>query len=185
MKQKFVRYRFIRYWFRLFDRPWSDTNIPCKHFPCLQDVFKTPSKHVFKTYSRHAFKMSSRPPQHNNFSFYKMLSKHIWRRLQDVFEDEKLLCSRCVEDFFKKCLEDVLKINKCLLGKSLSWLIVNHFFNSWVIQLLSHYVSQKNNWWIDNLFIGSISQPVKQTVRLMVYTVIVSVNAEKGIETYL
>ena len=33
-----------------------DTDIPSKHFVCLQDVFKTSSRHVFKTSSRHVFK---------------------------------------------------------------------------------------------------------------------------------
>ena len=36
-----------------------DTDIPSKQFVCLQDVFKTSSRHIFKTSSRHVFKMSS------------------------------------------------------------------------------------------------------------------------------
>ena len=82
-----------------------DTDIPSKHFVCLQDVLKTSSRYVFKTSSRHVFKTSS-------------------RRLQNVLEDVKLLRWRCVEDVFKTCLEDVFKTdifktNKCLLGQKL------------------------------------------------------------------
>ena len=70
----------------------------------LQDVFKTSSRHVFKTSSRrvfktssrHGFKTSSRRLQRNSFSFFKTSSRRLQdvfaRRLQDVLEDEKLLC---------------------------------------------------------------------------------------------
>ena len=51
-----------------------DTDITCKHFVCLQDVFKTSSRYLFKTSSR---------------------------RLQDVFQDVKLLRWRRIEDVFK------------------------------------------------------------------------------------
>ena len=65
-----------------------DTDIPSKHFICLQDVLKTCSRHIFKTSSRHAFKtssryvfkMSSRSLQRNNFSFSKMVSRRLGRR---------------------------------------------------------------------------------------------------------
>ena len=42
--------------------------------------------------------------------------RDVLRRLEDVLKDEKLLPWRRVEEFFKTCLEDVLKTNKCLLG---------------------------------------------------------------------
>ena len=103
-----------------------DTEIPDKHFVCLQDVlktssrhvFKTSSRHVFKTFSRHVLKTSSRPVfkspwrrlQRNNFSSS--------RRLQDVLENKKWLRWRRIEDVFKTCLEAVLNINKYLLGSS-------------------------------------------------------------------
>ena len=51
VKYRFVRYRFVRYWFRFVSRPWLDTDIPSKHFVCLQDVFKTCLQDVFKTSS--------------------------------------------------------------------------------------------------------------------------------------
>ena len=94
MKYRFVRYRFVRYWFRFVSRPWLDTDIPSKYFVCLQDVFKTSSRHVFKTFSRYVFKTSSRRLQRNNF----LSSKTSSRRLQDVLEEEKLLRWRRVED---------------------------------------------------------------------------------------
>ena len=103
-----------------------DTEIPDKHFVCLQDVlktssrhfFKTSSRHVFKTSSRHVLKTSSRPVfkspwrrlQRNNFSSS--------RRLQDVLENKKWLRWRRIEDVFKTCLEAVLNINKYLLGSN-------------------------------------------------------------------
>ena len=81
-------------------------------FVALQDVLKTSSKHVFKT--------SSTRLQRNNFSssktswrrledVLKTFSRPLARRLQDVLEDEKLLCWRRLEDVFKTCSEDVLK----------------------------------------------------------------------------
>ena len=89
-----------------------------------------PSKHllVFKTSSRHVLKTSSTRLQRNNFSS----SKTSWRRFEDisqdvlknVFEDEKLLCWRCLEDVLKKWLEDVFRMSfretKGLLGISAS-----------------------------------------------------------------
>ena len=100
-----------------------DTNIPSKYFACLNNVFKTSSrhvfktssKHVFKTSSRHVFKTSSRRPQRNNFSSSKTSSRRLQdvfaRRLQDVLEDVKLLRWRSVEDVF----------NKRLLGRVFKW----------------------------------------------------------------
>ena len=38
-----------------------DTDIPCKYFVCLHNVFKTFSRHFFKTFSRYIYKTSSRP----------------------------------------------------------------------------------------------------------------------------
>ena len=43
-----------------------DTDIPRKHFVCLQDVFKTSSTHVFKTSSRR-----------------KIVTLKMWKRLED------------------------------------------------------------------------------------------------------
>ena len=40
--------------------PDKHTDIPSKHFVCLQNIFKTSSRHVFKKSSRHVFKTSSR-----------------------------------------------------------------------------------------------------------------------------
>ena len=65
-----------------------NTNIPSKYFVCLNNVFKTSSrhvlktssKHVFKTSSRHVFKTSSRRPQRNNFSSSKTSSRRLGRR---------------------------------------------------------------------------------------------------------
>ena len=123
-----MRYRFVRYSFRLVSRPWLDTDIPSKHFVCLQDIFKTSSRHVFKTLSRHVFntssrhvfKTSSRRLQHNNFSSsntsWRCLQDAFKTYLQDVLEDEKLLRWRNVEDVFKTCLQDVFKTYQCLLG---------------------------------------------------------------------
>ena len=81
-----MRYRFVRYWFKFAGRPWLNTDIPSKHFVCLQDVFKTSSRHVFKTSSRHVFKTSSRRLQRNNFSSSKTSSRRLARGLENVFK---------------------------------------------------------------------------------------------------
>ena len=119
-----------------------DTEIPDKHFVCLQDVLKTSSRHFFKTSSRHVFKTSSRHVfKTSSRHVFKTFSRHVlktssrpvfkspWRRLQrnnfsssrrlqDVLENKKWLRWRRIEDVFKTCLEDVLNINKYLLGSS-------------------------------------------------------------------
>ena len=88
------------------------TDILSKHFLCLQDVFKTSSRHVFKAFQRRL--------ERNNFWSSKTSSrvlarclqdvlKRSSRGLQDILEDEKLLRWRRVEDVFKTCLEEVLK----------------------------------------------------------------------------
>ena len=93
-----------------------DTDIPSKHFVCLQDVVKASSRHVFRTPSRHVVKTSWRRLHRNNFSSSKASS----RRLQDVF-------ARCLQDIFetswktKNCYaEDVLKTSSRHILKT-SW----------------------------------------------------------------
>ena len=56
-----------------------DTDIPSKHFVCLQDVLKTSSRHVFKTSSRYVFKTSSR--------LFSVTIFRLPRRFQDVLQD--------------------------------------------------------------------------------------------------
>ena len=87
-----------------------DTDIPGKHFVCLQDALKTSWRHVFKMSSRHVFKtclqdMSSRRLQ-------DMSS----RRLQDIFSVTIFCLPRRLQDVFKtlwktkNCYaEDILK----------------------------------------------------------------------------
>ena len=101
----------------------------------LANVFKTSSRHVFNTSSRHVFKKSWRCLERNNFlssktssrrlqdvswDVFKTSSKEVFktpsRRLENVLENKKLLRWRRVEDVFKTCLQDFLKINECLLG---------------------------------------------------------------------
>ena len=155
VESRFVSYRLVRHWFRFASRPWLDTDIPSKHFDCLQDViktslghvFKTSSRHVFKTSwrhtfktsSRHVFKTSSRLLQRINSSSSKSSSRHLQgvfaRNLQKVLEDKKLLCWRCVEGVFKTCLED----QKMFSGNSLFYfylILVYLFFRSNFLFLL-------------------------------------------------
>ena len=131
VKHRFMRYRFIRYWFRLVSRPWLDTDIPSKHFVCLQDVFKMSSRRYQDMPSMRLQDMLSRRLQ-DVFSItifrlpirledvFKTSSRRICktssRRLQDILEDKKLLRWRHVEDVFKTCLQDVLKTYQYLLG---------------------------------------------------------------------
>ena len=80
-------YRFVRYWFRFVSRPWLDTDIPSKHFLCLQDVFKT----LQDMFSRRLQNMSS---------------KTSWRRF-----------ARCLQDIFKMYLQDFFKTSSGRLGR--------------------------------------------------------------------
>ena len=79
-----------------------------KDFVCLQDFLKASLRHVFKTSSRHVFKTSTIRLQGNNFCFPRRLQDVFKTYLQDVLEDEKLLCC--------KHFEDIFKTNKSLLG---------------------------------------------------------------------
>ena len=67
-----------------------DTDIPSKHIICLQDVWKTSSRHFFKTSSRHVFQMSSRH-----------VLKTFWRRLRRNNFSSSKSSSRCLKDFLK------------------------------------------------------------------------------------
>ena len=96
-----MRSKFVRYWFRFASKPWLGTIIPSKHFVCLQDVFKTSSRHVFKTPSGHVFKMCSRRLQRNSF----LSSKTSSRCLQDVFRTSCEMSSIR----FQNVLRDVFK----------------------------------------------------------------------------
>ena len=129
MKYRFVRYR---YWFRFVSRSWLDTDISSKNFVCLKDVLKMSSRHVFK--------MSSYRLQGKDFSFSKTSSKcnfkSSWRRLEDVFENKKLLQWRRVQDVFKKCLQDVFKaclqnIFKASLQDIFKTCLEDYFKASW------------------------------------------------------
>ena len=92
-------------------------------------VFKMCSRHVLKTSTRHVFKTSSRPLPHNNFSS----SKTSWRRLQDVMEDLKLLCSIRVEDVFKT--------DKCLLGRVVRKI---QFYSFFKMEMLLEFQNEIN-----------------------------------------
>ena len=74
-----------------------DTDIPSEHFLCLQDLFKTSSRHVFK--------MSLRRLKDNNSSSSKTSSKRLAKYIQDVFK----VSSRCFQDVL--CLQDVFKMS--------------------------------------------------------------------------
>ena len=116
VKYRFMRYRFVRYWFR----PWLDTDIPSKHFVCLQDVFKMSSRRYQDMPSIRLQDMLSRRLQDVfSITIFRLpirLEDVFKTYLQDVLEDEKLLRWRHVEDVFKTWLQDVLKTYQCLLG---------------------------------------------------------------------
>ena len=100
-----------------------DTDIPSKHFICLQDVVKTCLQDVFKTCLQDILKMFSAEQFLVFQDFFKTVCKMSSRSLQDIFarclQDKELLRWRCFEDIFKTCLEDVLKTNRCLLANEL------------------------------------------------------------------
>ena len=111
-----------------------DRDIPCKQFVCLQDVFKTSSRHVIKMSSRHVFKKSWRRLQCSNFSSSKTSSRRLARCLQDVFktssQDVFKTFWRRLQDISWRHLQDVLKSNKCLLGSYWVWTL-----QIWIFQL--------------------------------------------------
>ena len=107
-----------------------DTDIPSKHFVCLQDVLKTCSRHIFKTSPRHAFKtssghafktspryifkMSSRSLQRNNFSFSKMVSRRLGRRKIFTLKTSWRPTNVCWDDFSIDIVRLVSKDQKIL-----------------------------------------------------------------------
>ena len=79
-----------------------DIDIPSKYFLCLYNVFKTTSTFVFKKSSRRLERRKIVTPS-RFFGRRKIVTlKTCWRRLQDMSW---------------RRLQDVLKINKCLLGR--------------------------------------------------------------------
>ena len=76
-----------------------------------------------KTSSRLVFKTSSRRLQWNNFSF----SKKSWRRLRDVLRDVFRTSSRHLQDVFGRRLQDVLEDEKLLCW----WRVEDVFKTSW------------------------------------------------------
>ena len=67
-----------------------DTDIPSKHFVCLQDVLDTSLRHVLKTSSRHVFKTSLRHALKTSSGHVFMASWHVFfmglRKQVNVFE---------------------------------------------------------------------------------------------------
>ena len=91
-----------------------DTDIPGKHFVCLQDVLKTSWRHVFKTSSRNALKTSWR--------LFTVTIFCLPRRLQEVLREAFKMPSKL---FASRHLQNFLKTIKCLLGNvhDKDWLI--------------------------------------------------------------
>ena len=86
-----------------------ETDIPGKHFVCLQDVLKTYSWHVFKTCSRHFFKTPTRHLQRNNFSCSKTSWRRLARCLQNVFKTSRKTKNCHAEDVLKTSSRHVFK----------------------------------------------------------------------------
>ena len=115
----FVRYRFVKYWFRFVSRPWFHTDFP------VNILF------ISETSSRRLQDMSWRRPQcMSSRRLQDVFSETIFclpRRLEDVFKTSlrrpQDVFPRCLEDVFEdekllrwRCVEHVLKTMKCLLG---------------------------------------------------------------------
>ena len=62
------------------------TDIPSKHFACLQDIFKTFWKYSFKMSLRHVFKTSSRHVLKALEDVFSITIFHLPRHLQNVFK---------------------------------------------------------------------------------------------------
>ena len=97
-----MKYRLVRYTLLDLLSPDKHTDIPSKYFLCIHNIFKTSSRHVFKMSckmsSRHLCKMSLRLLERRKI----VTLKTSWRRLQEMSW---------------RCLEDVFKTNKRLLGE--------------------------------------------------------------------
>ena len=101
-----------------------DTDIPSKHFLCLQGVSKTSSRHVFTTCLEAVFSVTifllPRRLEHVLGDVFK----------QDALEDEQLLRWRRVKDVYKTCLQEVLKTswrpaNVCWVYCNVVWNKIN------------------------------------------------------------
>ena len=132
-----------------------DIDIPGKYFVCLHNFFKTSSRHIFKTSSRHVFKTSSRHVFKTSSRYvFKTSSRHIFKTSsRHVFKTSSTRLQRNNFTSSKTCwrrlgrrkivtlktcwrrLQDVFKINKCLLGVSLFYgcKIVFILINIWII----------------------------------------------------
>ena len=89
-----------------------------------RNFFKTSSRHVFKTSSRHVSKTSWRRLQRNNLLF----SKTTWSRLEGRKIVSLKTCWRHLQDMSWSRHQDVLSINKRLLGNwSLTYLKKQNF----------------------------------------------------------
>ena len=84
----------------VLNRSIIETNNVLRKYTYSQQTFVR-----LETSSRHVLKTSSTRLQRNNFTS----SKTSWRRLEDVFEDEKLFRWRRLEDVLKTYLQDVFK----------------------------------------------------------------------------
>ena len=98
------------------------TDIPSKHFVCLEDILKKSSRQDFIIT---IFRLPRR---------LQAVFKTSWKRPLNFLEDGKLLRWGNVEDIFKTCLEDVLKTNKCLVGYSFRFTI-NELWNRFPLNM--------------------------------------------------
>ena len=88
-------------------------------------------------------KKSSTSLQRNSFVSSKTCWRHLVRRLQDVLEDEKLLCWRRLGDVLKTCLEGVLKT--CL---ETSWrYVLNTSWRHFLKTSWWHHGGKQNTYW--------------------------------------
>ena len=129
----------------LFNTDLLDTDIPSKHFvleTSLRHVFKTSSRHVFKTSSRHVFKTSSRRLQRKNVSSSKTPSRRLRNTSSRRCGRRKIVtlktCWSRLQGMSWRRLQDVLKTNKCLLGK---FIFIN--ITKGIFQILQTFIFAK------------------------------------------
>ena len=102
-----------------------DTDVSSKHFVCLQDIFKTSSRHVSKMSLRYVFKTSYLQDMSSRRFVFKTclqdVSRHLlktsWRRLQrNNFSSSKTSSKglgRCIQDVFKKSWKTKKTLKRC------------------------------------------------------------------------
>ena len=119
-----------------------DTDIPSKHFVCLQDIFKMFWRHVLKTYLlQDGFSLTIfRLPRHLQDILWDVFKTSLKRVRRWKIVTLKM-CWRRIPGMSWRRLQDIFKTNKCLLGCIwnilMIFLVCMHFFS---LKMVHEYI---------------------------------------------